>query len=80
MILESVSPIGTEQWRCTNCERLELRLTWHVDAKHIVVNPGDESVEHRSDGNASALAKDEEIRLEPWLRWLDEVDVDGWWS
>jgi hypothetical protein len=80
MILESVSPIGTEQWHCTDCERLELRLTWHAEARHIVVNPGDERVEHYLDGDEPVLTRNEEKRLTPWLQWLADVDVDSWWT
>ncbi|MFN8598151.1 MAG: hypothetical protein U0559_18460 [Anaerolineae bacterium] len=89
MTLESVSSIGTEQWCCSECERVELHLRWHADSRQIIVNPGDESiVHHHSDENVPYTVSDdgpsltsaEQERLRPWLLWFNEIEVDDWWG
>ena len=93
MLLESVSPIGTEQWFCPACERRLLRLTWHPESKEIVVEVGngqavhvsyDEetlsfSIRNEKEGDTELTSKAEH-GLRPWLEWLDTVDFDGWWD
>ena len=44
--LTTIFPSGAEEWECRDCDRHLLILVWHPDARQIVVNAGDEQVEH----------------------------------
>jgi hypothetical protein len=89
MLLESISPIGTEEWVCPTCERRLLKLSWHPDFKEIVVRAGNESATHntgeglpqgpKSPGKQTRLTAEEERRLAPWLEWMEATDFDNLW-
>ncbi len=72
MVLESISPIGTEEWYCPVCERRLLKLSWHPDARSLVVQPGDEAAKHFLDGHLACnddhlFDISDEQRLTPWV-------------
>jgi hypothetical protein len=87
MVLESISPIGTEEWYCPICARRVLKLSWHPDARSLVVDPGDETATHLQDGQLAAsshadgppLVIAEEQRLTPWVDWLEGSDFESLW-
>jgi hypothetical protein len=80
---------GTEEWYCQFCGR-RLLVSWSPRFEKTVLESGDVLAVHGGGkfglqsgimdapfGHASLL---EDERLEPWVRWLEEVGFESLWN
>jgi hypothetical protein len=79
-----------EEWYCPACGR-RILVQWPPAYKLIVLAAGDEEIRHNvSKGNSrngscpvkqrEATDLIDEIRLLPWIKWMEKVDFEGKWG
>jgi hypothetical protein len=90
MILEQTHISGVEEWYCPTCGRRFL-VQWPPAYKMIVIEAGEKDTRHnlsRSNRRIGSLPPaqlgaaelTDEVRLIPWLKWMEKVDFDGMWG
>jgi hypothetical protein len=80
---------GTEEWMCYSCGR-QLLVSWTPTFEKIVLLKGDPTTKHigvknRSQIDQALLSGDadvsaNDVRLLPWIRWMDQVGFEKLWK
>jgi hypothetical protein len=63
-------------------------MSWHPDARQLIINLGDEGSHstisldslNMEDQLSEDSSIDESLRLEVWNTWLDNVGFESWWN
>jgi len=87
MVLELTHASGAEEWYCPTCGR-RMTITWEP-WKRIVLEQGDMYAAHSgskgglrlgpidiTQGNEIEQSSAEDTYLAPWVKWLENVDMD----
>jgi hypothetical protein len=93
MVLQTIHPSGAEEWFCPTCGRRFL-MQWPPAYNKVILVPGDEAAIHsggRGNLNLDPLQatqeiqqekeeiKYDEVRLQPWVEWMEAVDFERFW-
>jgi len=88
MHLETTHPSGAEEWACPTCGRRFL-MQWPPAYKKVVLEVGDVSIAHTGGKGGLHMGSVEVIQsddltlpdgLQPWLKGLKDLDLDGEWD
>lgn len=90
MQLEATHESGAEEWICPICGR-RILIKWGPSFNWITLEGGDEFAGHSgAKGGISIqaikqlandeLSADEELKLDPWKKWLEKIDFESLWN
>jgi hypothetical protein len=87
MILEKTHPSGADEWYCPTCgRRFLMQLTPLYEM--IILEAGDQYAQHSGSTGSLRVGPlqveetqfTDELRLGPWLEWLEEVNFENRWG
>jgi hypothetical protein len=91
MVLETIHPTGAEEWYCPTCGRRFL-MQWPPAYNKVILDPGDENAIHSGGrGSAQLSPASEQVEpavlteadvkaLEPFIEWMERVNLDSLWQ
>ena len=90
MQLGATHDSGAEEWSCPICGR-RILIKWGPSFNWIILEGGDEFAGHSgAKGGISIhalkqlaneeLSADEELKLDPWKKWLGKIDFESLWN